>query len=82
MSKEMAVIALGLWVLLVPYLGVPGSWRTAILIATGLIITAIGFLLRGEALSRGIGRSEHRPFVENTATPPRHENHEGINSLN
>ena len=68
MSKEMMVIALGIWILVVPYLGIPGSWRTTILIISGIIIALLGFLLRGEAISRG-RKSEHHPFVENSTTP-------------
>lgn len=78
MSKEMAVIALGLWVVIVPYLGVPGSWRTTILVLSGIGIAVIGFMLRNEALTHGHTDS-HTTFAE--STPPRHE-HEEFNSLN
>lgn len=81
----MTIIALGLWVIIIPYLGVPGSWRTTLLVLTGLGIVATGFLIRSEGLSRGRSASHHNPFVENTV--PRenslhHEQKEGINSLN
>jgi hypothetical protein len=90
MSKEMSLIALGLWVVVVPYLGVPGSWRTTILLFSGLLIAALAFLLRAESLVRSGKRSAHHPFVENIPdekeTPwhpqDRHHDHEGINSLN
>lgn len=86
MSKEMTVIALGVWVLLVPYLAVPGPWRTAILIVTGIAIAITGFLLRGEALYRGLSegrKRENHTFVESTmSAPARHDYKEGINSLN
>lgn len=89
MSKEMTVIALGIWILLVPHLGVPGSWRTTILIVTGLGVALVGFLLRGEAIARGFRppeshtarRIEHT-FVESPITQVSHEHKEGINSLN
>lgn len=64
MSKEMGVIALGLWVIVVPYLGIPGSWRTVLLVLAGVGITIIGFLLRGEVISRGVQGSEKNHFVE------------------
>ncbi len=69
MSKEMMVIALGIWIVVVPYLGVPGAWRTTILIISGVTVALLGFLLRGEAISRG-RHSEHQPFVENKTTLP------------
>ena len=51
MSKEMSLIVLGIVVAVVPYLGIPGSWKTALLVLCGLGIALIGFLLRGETLS-------------------------------
>lgn len=75
MSKEMSLIALGIWVVIVPYLGVPSSWRTVLLVLTGLAVAIIGFLLRGEALAEGSSRAPRRraedSFVE--SVPPRPE---------
>jgi hypothetical protein len=92
MSKEVTVIALGVWVGTVSYLGFPSSWKTIIFIITGALIAIIGFLLRSEALSRGGRHSEHNPFVENlhadkqipveSAVDIRHDHRERINSLN
>ncbi len=90
MSKEMTVIALGVWILAVPYLGNPGSWRTTILIFSGLAIALLGFVLRAESLVRSGKRSVHHPFVENMPEErempwhPQHKRYdqEGINSLN
>lgn len=85
MSKEMSIIALGIWVVIIPYLGVPSSWRTVLLVLTGIGIAVIGFLIRSEALSRGIESTERHPFVENTPAPAsseRYEQKEGITSLN
>ena len=80
MSKEMWVIVLGIWIVVVPYLGIPGSWRTVILVISGIALAAIGFFLRAETIARG-GRSQHHPFVENSH-PTMHEQKEGITSLN
>ena len=86
MSKEVAVIVLAAWVIIETQLGVPSSWHTALLILTGLGLIVLGLYLRAEALSRGLGGSKNRPFVENTATVVRdyteHDRKEGINSLN
>ena len=89
MSKEMAVIGLGIFVIVVrTMLGVPGSWQTALFVAAGVALLVIGFLLRGEAISRSAlprferpGRSY--PFVDNSApTAAPNEYKEGITSLN
>ncbi len=87
MSKEMTVIALGIWVMVVPYLGVPGGWRTGFLIVTGIGLIVLGLFLRAEVLSRGRGRGTSGSFVENDAPSVQehqheHERKEGINSLN
>lgn len=66
MSKEMVIIALGIWVIILPHLGVPGSWHTIITTLTGFVIIGMGLYLRAFMLSRGIRRSSHHPFVENT----------------
>jgi VIT1/CCC1 family predicted Fe2+/Mn2+ transporter len=67
MSKEMSIILLGVWVVVVPYLGVPSSWRTVLLVVSGVTILVLGLLLRGESIVRGTRK--HRgapPFVENS----------------
>ena len=88
MSKEMMVIALGLWIIVLPYLGIPGDWRVVLLVLSGIGIAVTGFLLRGEALSRGTRPHEHNSFVE-SALPTQvgqphlaNEHKEGITSLN
>ncbi len=86
MSKEMAIIALGVLVILVrTMLGLPGSWQTVLLVAAGTTIAILGFLLRGEAIGRSSSPSTRAgkatySFIESSA--PAHDNKEGINSLN
>jgi hypothetical protein len=65
MSKEVGIIVLGIWIIIIPYLGVPDSWRTLLLVLSGLIAIALGFLLRSEGLSHGVRPHETHPFVEN-----------------
>lgn len=82
MSKEMTVIVLGFLVVATPYLGIPGAWKTALFVLAGLSIAAAGFLLRGEALARGVGR-EQGHFVENSApSQPQPVRDHGIGPLN
>ncbi|MEK7612531.1 MAG: hypothetical protein AAB449_00055 [Patescibacteria group bacterium] len=63
MSKETAVIVLGVWVIIVPQLGIPSPWRTALLILSGLALIVIGLYLRAESHSRRPRKSD-QPFVE------------------
>ncbi len=74
MSKEMGVILLGFVVVITPFLGVPSSWKTALFVGGGLGVMLLGFLLRGEVLSRsmqGTASRDGHPFVENHADEPR-----------
>lgn len=71
MSKEVLVIVLGILTALLPFMGLPGSWRTILLVLIGIGIAVIGFFLRSEALGRG-GESRNHFFIDNrqtTATP-------------
>ena len=71
MSKEMTIIVLGIFVAITPSLGIPSGPKSILLFALGIIIALLGFLLRGETLSRGIGDSESHPFVDNTHEHPK-----------
>lgn len=88
MSKETTVVVLGVWAVVLPYLGVPRTWLTMLLVLTGLGLIVLGFLLRAEMLSRGARRNPHNHFVEHMPhgeTPVAQESHERkerINSLN
>ncbi len=81
MSKEMTVIVLGALVVITPYLGLPGSWKTVILVLSGATLAGVGFLLRGEALARSSmhGRGH---FVENSAPAAAPTRDHGIGPLN
>ncbi len=65
MSKETGILFAGLLVFLTPFLGIPGSWRTVILVILGATIAVLGFLLRGESLS-------HVPAAKNTSSSHPH----------
>ena len=92
MSKEMSVILLGVTVVLVTYSGLPASWRMALLLAAGLALIVIGFLLRAGEAPRAGKSSPHLTFVESlpaqagTVADPAQNSHdshkEGITSLN
>lgn len=46
MSRPGLLILLGIIVLLIPFSGLPISWRTFFLVIAGLIITVVGVSLR------------------------------------
>lgn len=53
MQKETVIIALGLIVVLDPFLGLPNSWDTIILVFAGLAILGIAFYARWEKKQEG-----------------------------
>lgn len=73
MSREMAVVAFGIWVVILPHLGVPHSWFVVIATLTGLGIVAMGLYMRAKALGNGPRRSTHHPFIETSSSNGIHE---------
>lgn len=51
MSKDVAIIFLGIWIAVVPFLGFPGSWKTVIFIVSGLGVVLLTYLLRRDVIS-------------------------------
>jgi hypothetical protein len=73
MSREMAIVVLGIWVIILPHLGIPHSWSVILTTLTGIAIIAIGLYLRAKMLSGVARRMSHTPFVENAASDGIHE---------
>ena len=67
MSKEMGVIVLGVWVIILPYLGIYRSWLIVLMILTGVALMVLGFLQRGEHMSK---EQHHNPKAPRRARKP------------
>ena len=61
MSKETAIILLGLVVVLTPLSGFPESWRAALIFLAGAGVFAIGCSMRMKGISM---RTRHNTFTE------------------
>ncbi|HEY4495805.1 MAG TPA: hypothetical protein VJC04_00400 [Candidatus Paceibacterota bacterium] len=48
MLKPKTILTLGIWLILIPFFGVPAVWRTFLLYATGFILIANYFLRKKE----------------------------------
>jgi len=59
MSKDLIIIFLGAWVVLVPFLGFPSKWDTVIFVVSGLLIISLMFMLRKDFV-RQISRIKSR----------------------
>lgn len=71
MSRESLIITLGLFVLIVPFLGFPQRWENIALALFGALIMFVGFLLRRAAFLRSIeddrGERKEETFAEPSA---------------
>lgn len=54
MTKDILIMALGAWVALVPFLGFPNTWDMWILAVSGILIIALGVVVRRGKKSRPI----------------------------
>ena len=66
MSKDIAIIVLGISVALLPFLGFPGAWETVLLVFFGLGIVTLAFLWRRDILlSLGGNGKKTEVYTEN-----------------
>jgi len=67
MKKDLTLIGLGVWIAIVPFLGFPGTWKTAIFVVSGLAVALLTILWRHELIrSHSLHQGNyHDVFVEN-----------------
>lgn len=72
MSRESLVVIIGILVFFIPSLGVPETWKSYALMASGVLLVVIGYLLRRAAYLRnteaGNGLRRTDSYVESTAS--------------
>lgn len=73
MSKEMVLILLGVCIAVLPHLGFPSDIKVILMGVAGIAVAVIGFLLRGETLSRNTDGSESRPIVAQPSLTEPHD---------
>ena len=70
MSKETLVFVTGLFLMVVPFLGIPEDWRIGIVVFLGAVLIFTGYGLRRTVYLRGIERGNGEratdSFVETT----------------
>lgn len=71
MTRESFILILGAIVAATPFLGIPGSWKQYILVASGVLIVIVSYQLRRAAFFRSIETSDGErradAFVESKA---------------
>ncbi len=83
---------MGVWVIIMPYLGIYRSWLVILMVLTGIALMVLGFLLRGETIAeehQSTPKAPHRPrrshvTFEESAPVVSHDysDHSTIGSLN
>lgn len=72
MSKETLVFISGILLTIIPFLGVPESWRQYAVVGIGVLLILIGYILRRAVylsrLDKGNGERGTDSFVETTET--------------
>ncbi len=66
MRKEKALFIIGFWVLILPFLGFPTSWRKTLYLITGIVIIYLAYLLYIEAKDNfSKNNKETKSFIDN-----------------
>lgn len=45
MRRDYTLLFIGIWIMAVPFLGFPPSWKKIIFIITGLVVISIGYVI-------------------------------------
>lgn len=66
MRKERSLFLIGLWVIVLPFLGFPNSWKITLSFLTGILIIYIAYLFYLETKERlSKINNEEKSFVDN-----------------
>ncbi|HEY4511371.1 MAG TPA: hypothetical protein VJH55_00835 [Candidatus Paceibacterota bacterium] len=69
MLKSQTVLTLGIWILVLPFLGFPDSWKTILLVVTGFfLLGSYGYRRYNPARTCGCGiekESTDQVFIDN-----------------
>ena len=70
MTKGTFIFLLGLLLIVLPYLGIPETWKQYLYIGLGILLVLIGYMLRRAQylidIDRGNGERGGETFVETT----------------
>jgi len=66
MRKEKTLFIIGIWIIILPFLGFPDTWRKIFFIITGFMLVYLSYIYYQQAKSR-ISKNENRSktFVDN-----------------
>ncbi len=66
MSKKLYILAFGVTIALVQFLGIPGTWKSAIAVVLGTAIAVLAFLVKQEEIRKESPRARSgEAYAEN-----------------
>ncbi len=65
MRKEKTLFIIGLWIIILPFLGFPNFWRKMLFLITGLAIMYMAYLFYLEYKKRSVKETHHQTFIDN-----------------
>ena len=66
MRKERTLLALGIWVAILPFLGFPNTWRSVLFMLTGISLIYLAYLFYIQTKARQPNSDTHsKTFVDN-----------------
>jgi len=66
MRKEKTLLIMGLWVIVLPFLGFPSLWRAILFVITGIFLVYLSYLFYAETKARlPKEENETKVFVDN-----------------
>lgn len=64
MKKRTAIIILGLWVSIIPSLGLPGEWKDWIIVLSGLAVSLVAFKKKRVYIEVDEGSDEYKSQIQ------------------
>jgi len=69
MRKERTLFIVGIWVMILPYLGFPESWRKILFLITGIGLVYLGYLFYTQYKVRSAQEDNKiKSFIDNIGT--------------
>lgn len=59
---------LGLWILILPFLGFPPDWKTVFLVVTGIVLLYVAYRRHQISVAQTVNKQQNSTFVENNKT--------------
>lgn len=67
MRKEKTLFILGIWIIFLPFLGFPNSWRKILFLLTGLCVIYLAYLFYKQNKLRTPKENTMESFIDNIA---------------